>query len=133
MMYMRKNNTQDVLFCFVFSTKSDVSTFGNVPSLLAVMGSDQRKSAASTRGSEETSHGKFARVHKLSQDRNAGRPDAATFSGARKPRCGVPDLGGMSQMRPDNGRQKRYSVDWTRWSKKHLTYRWVYGLLICYQ
>ncbi|XP_071787241.1 stromelysin-1-like [Asterias amurensis] len=99
--------------------ESDVITLGKVPSLQDVTGLDQRKSAASSHGSEKTSRRKFALVPKLSQEVNATR------SGARKPRCGVPDLGGISSMRPGDRRQKRYSIDWTRWTKKHLTYRIV--------
>ena len=52
--------------------------------------------------------------------------------GRGKPRCGVPDptrlqkgYKGEPPATETRDRQRRYSVDWTRWNKNHLTYRWV--------
>ncbi|XP_038054882.1 72 kDa type IV collagenase-like [Patiria miniata] len=64
----------------------------------------------------------------LESSKNLPRDDRTNHVSTRqargKPRCGVPD---PIRLEDDdhsvNRRQRRYSVDWTRWKKKHLTYR----------
>ncbi|XP_022079404.1 72 kDa type IV collagenase-like [Acanthaster planci] len=57
---------------------------------------------------------------------HAGSRHVAGRAAKGRPRCGVPDPVKVQDDGPslnENRRQKRYSVDWTKWNKNHLTYR----------